>query len=101
MTCFCETGRHSEHFACFTCRRVVKKTPYHQLPADSRPSTYEQYRPACPECGEPMHNMGKEFRAPRRRDIKAWREAWKRRAQVQRRSMTLGWQACSDPSIAH
>jgi hypothetical protein len=68
--CFCQTGRYKEHFVCFSCRKMFKKSAYSQLPKANRPATYEEYQPACPECGKPMHNMGKEFEPPRQNDVK-------------------------------
>lgn len=82
-TCFCQTGRYREHFVCFGCRTMLKKTAYGELPASTRASTYEQYRTSCPHCGQPIHNMGKEFQPPKRRRTKAWREVEARRREIQ------------------
>ena len=54
---------------------MFKKAAYSVLPKDKRPATYEEYQPACPECGQPMHNMVKEFKPPRQNNMKAWRQA--------------------------
>ena len=87
-TCFCQTGRYKEHFVCFACRKMFRKDAYAELPADNRPVTYEEYRPVCPQCRQPMHNMGKEFQPPKFSDVKAWREAETNHAEIQRESMT-------------
>ena len=86
--CYCQTGRYKEHFVCFDCRKMFKKTAYAQLPTDKRPSTYEEYRPTCPECGQPMHNLGKEFKPPKQNNLKAWRDAEQHHEEIQRQSMT-------------
>lgn len=55
-------------FACFTCRRVFKKDEH-----ASREGA------VCPNCGEALAWMGRDFQAPRQRDIKAWavvKELW-------------------------
>jgi hypothetical protein len=53
------------HYACFYCRKAYR----HARPADN------EGRVLCPECGRPMHNMGRDFRAPRQEDVDAWRQA--------------------------
>lgn len=73
---------------CFACRKMFKKTAYAELPKDTRPSTYEEYVPPCPQCGQPMHNMGKEFKPPKKNDVKAWRKAEEHHCEIQRQSMT-------------
>ena len=60
-TCFCETGGYKQRWVCFRCRKAFKKPAEGDLPKDRRPAFYR-----CPECSEPMHNLGKEFEAPRR-----------------------------------
>ena len=49
------TGPH----ACFACRKTWK-----------RPALPGQ---ACPECGGPLHAMGRDFKAPRRQDRRGWK----------------------------
>jgi predicted nucleic acid-binding Zn-ribbon protein len=49
--------------ACFACRKVFKKPGYP-----------EQLFP-CPECGAPMHMMGKAFRAPKQSNTNQWKKA--------------------------
>ena len=48
-------------FACFECRksfkRELKREPY-----------------ACPQCGNPMFEMGRQFKAPAQTDVKQWRK---------------------------
>ena len=87
-TCFCETGPYKEHFACFSCRKMFKKPSYSELSRDKQPTQPGDYRPPCPECGQKMHNMGKEFEPPKRTNIKRWREIEANHKQIQQKSMT-------------
>ena len=59
--CFCQTGPYKEHFVCFHCRKMFKKPSFAEIQPSQGPATYAEYLPQCPECGQPMHNMGKEF----------------------------------------
>jgi hypothetical protein len=88
-TCFCQTGRYKEHFVCLECRKMFKKPAYFCLPEKERPATFEEYRPPCPQCGQPMHNMGKEFKAPRQKDTKAWAAVRRNLSKIRAASMTL------------
>jgi tRNA(Ile2) C34 agmatinyltransferase TiaS len=67
---------------------MFKKMAYDQLPENKRATTYEEYKPICPECHQPMHNMGKEFKPPKNRNIKAWRKVELRHQEIQHQSMT-------------
>ena len=49
--------------ACFACRKSFKKDV-----SDPR------YTPSCPECGKPLVQMGRYFRAPRKSDIAQWKK---------------------------
>lgn len=81
-TCFCQTGSYKEHWVCFRCRKMLKKPPAADLP--DPPAAYR-----CPECGEPLHNLGKEFAPPRRCDIRRWREIESRHREIQAQSRTI------------
>ena len=54
---------------CFACRKVFKKPeiPY----VDECPERKRKFY-KCPECGDLMRYRGTNFRAPSRKDIKAW-----------------------------
>lgn len=56
----CRYGDHTykDHFACFGCRKTFRKP--------------ESLQYKCPDCGEVMVNMGKDFAAPRKRNHKQW-----------------------------
>ena len=49
--------------ACFACRKSFKKDI-----SDPR------YTPICPECKEPLHALGRYFRAPRKADRTQWKK---------------------------
>ena len=83
-TCFCQTARYKQHWVCFRCRKMFKKPAEADLPAEKRPDAYP-----CPECGEAMHNMGKEFEPPRQSDRKKWKAIEKHHRQIQAASMTI------------
>jgi hypothetical protein len=56
------------HLACFCCRKL-----YRPLETGTLASAPRVHR--CPECREPMADMGLDFKAPRQRDAKQWRKA--------------------------
>ncbi|WP_343758470.1 hypothetical protein [Deinococcus depolymerans] len=56
------TGR-LQHYACFHCRKAFKQgfpRSGHTLP--------------CPQCRQPMTNMGTDFRAPAQRERRQWQK---------------------------
>jgi hypothetical protein len=67
------------HFACFACRKTFKQ------PGSSNWDEYIPERPyPCPECKQPMARMGRHFKAPRQRAMKAWREVERRYLEGER-----------------
>src|SRR5690349_17361340 len=44
------------------------------LPEYSRPPYGKDPAITCPECGELMHDMGLNFKAPRQHDVRQWRK---------------------------
>ncbi len=57
------------HFACFACRKAFKQ------PGSSNWDSNVPERPfLCPNCKVPMVRLGRYFKAPPKRAIKAWRE---------------------------
>lgn len=54
-------------YACFGCRVSFKR------PIPSRDGT-PAYEPTCPRCGSPLHEMGRSFTAPRKRDLRQWKK---------------------------
>lgn len=56
------------HFACFGCRKTFK-----QFGSSNWDSNVPERAFLCPECKAPMARLGRYFKAPRQRAIKAWR----------------------------
>jgi len=56
-------------FACFACRKAFK-----QIGSSTWDPDVPQRPFLCPECKEPMVRMGRYFKAPPRRAVRAWRE---------------------------
>lgn len=52
------------HYACFSCRKSFKQDPLNE----SLPHT-------CPDCSEELHDMGRNFRPPKKSDKNAWKVA--------------------------
>ena len=60
-------GGGRKHFACFHCRKAFKQ------PGSAEWQAAAARRPfPCPECGEPMSDLGSDFKAPRQRDVRQW-----------------------------
>jgi len=76
-------------YACFICRKSFKRPQFSA--GHSQFMTSEQKRGQaneikefegqrgykCPNCGGPSHFMGQDFKAPKRSDVKAWKEVQK------------------------
>ena len=52
------------HYACFVCQKAFRKAPSILLGKAA----------ICPNCGRPMHNMGRYFNAPKQMDDREWRK---------------------------
>jgi hypothetical protein len=60
-------AEHSQHFACFACRKAFKQR------GSGHPSGNEILRAfPCPDCKSPMVPMGRDFKAPPRRAKDQW-----------------------------
>lgn len=65
---------YKPHFACFNCRKTFKRRLLRDISSESHNKEEFQLKEAiCPECGELMADMGMDFQAPKRTDMKAWR----------------------------
>jgi hypothetical protein len=63
--------KYKPHYACFNCRKTFKRRLLSDILGGYSKDTIET--PAkCPECNEPMADMGLDFEAPKRKDTKAW-----------------------------
>ena len=64
-------AHYKDHFACFTCRKMVRKpSALDPTVKDPHPSCLFQ----CPECGNTLSSMGRAFRPPRQGAIRQWRK---------------------------
>jgi len=63
------TRLHKQHFACFQCRKAFKR----RWPCDYLPRGVLASRPfPCPQCGQPMNDMGVDFKAPPQNAQRQW-----------------------------
>lgn len=68
------SGPYKEKFACFECRKVFRQLPLSDVAQKVRLDSAGKRLAKCPECSTPMHNMGKDFHAPCRSDLRQWRK---------------------------
>jgi len=59
---------YKPHYACFDCRKAFKRIHIEDING-KKESEKEAH---CPQCGALMADMGLDFAAPRKDDIKAW-----------------------------
>jgi len=59
---------YKPHFACFACRKTFKR----RLWIDIRKGNENSKEAKCPDCSQLMANMGMDFEAPKKNNIKAW-----------------------------
>ena len=70
----------SSHYVCFTCRKQFRKPSAALYTADAggrerllgRGVDEAAFSYPCPQCGQVMRLIGKNFRAPRQDDREAW-----------------------------
>ena len=68
--------KYKDHLACFHCRKTFKQWLWKERKETAWQPT-KRYEPderpvVCPQCAQPMANMGLDFRAPRKTDVEAW-----------------------------
>lgn len=63
---------YKPHYACFECRKTFKRRLIIDI-EEGYNKNREEIEAKCPECGSLMANMGKDFEAPKKKDIKAWK----------------------------
>ncbi len=63
------TATSRVHFACFRCRKAFK-----QAGSSNWDSNVPERPFPCPECKRLMARMGRHFKAPRQRAVRAWQE---------------------------
>ena len=65
--------KYKDHYACFECRKAFRVAPFREwLPPEVH---FGAVVPVvkCPDCARPMTSMGRNFKAPRRADVRLWR----------------------------
>jgi len=62
---------YKPHFACFKCRKTFKRRLLSDIKGGFNKNETDSIA-KCPECGELMADMGLDFEAPKKNDIKAW-----------------------------
>ncbi|WP_158963575.1 hypothetical protein [Myroides fluvii] len=60
---------YKPHYACFDCQKTFKR----RLWKDIRKGDLVNSAAKCPQCGNLMADMGKDFEAPKKGDDKAWK----------------------------
>lgn len=66
------SGPYKQHYACFKCRKAFKRRPDDDLPDHVTGQRDDNAPVPCPDCNQPMHNMGLDFEAPKKSDVKQW-----------------------------
>lgn len=72
-----------DHYVCFDCRKCFKRPSFRFVP--TRPLTSDERQPfsrhirmrlnqsvICPNCGKLSRFAGRDFKAPKMRDLKGW-----------------------------
>jgi hypothetical protein len=73
------TATNKVHFACFVCRKCFKQQ------GSSNWDNNVPVRPfPCPNCKHSMVRMGRYFKAPPQRAVRAWREVERRYQEGER-----------------
>ena len=84
MCRYAMSGPYKIHFACFACRKAFKQPTFEDwsrvrgrentlgLSLSEIESEYRNATFKCPDCSEPMADMGRDFKAPRKNDRRAW-----------------------------
>jgi DNA-directed RNA polymerase subunit RPC12/RpoP len=60
---------YKPHYACFACRKSFKRRLLWDVSDDDKATSKDA---KCPECGALMANMGLDFEAPKKKEIKEW-----------------------------
>jgi len=60
------------HFACFSCRKMFRPMALEDV--DEKRADKDMRHVPCPDCKQPMHDMGLNFKAPRQDNVRQWRK---------------------------
>lgn len=63
-------GPYKQHYACFSCRKAFKLR--NLFSTDWWRTNRADAPVSCPECRQPMGDMGLDFKAPRQAAVKHW-----------------------------
>ena len=74
---------YKSHYVCFACRKMFRQThPGDRLLYAAYDARRSRHNPesapvapqvrVCPQCKQPMHNLGLDFKAPPRDNLKQW-----------------------------
>lgn len=74
-----EHKTYKEKWACFHCRKCFKQRveDWHTLVRAMRKRGEENIQPRvvlCPQCRQPLTNMGWDFKVPKQKDIEQWKK---------------------------
>ena len=61
--------KYKPHFACFKCRKTFKRNILSDITGKD---VFYLKEAKCPNCGSLMANMGKDFEAPKKGNVKEW-----------------------------
>lgn len=72
----CRYGFHKykSHYACFTCRKVFRVRPFDEWASESVRNGEAAHEVLCPDCRAAMTDMGLDFKAPPKRNVKQWKK---------------------------
>ncbi len=65
---------YKEPFACFDCRKSFKQRSRWELPPSEQPAKGKPRCVLCPQCRQPMADMGRDFKPPKQADRKQWKK---------------------------
>ena len=60
---------YKPHLVCFDCRKMFRR----RLLADIKSGQKDSIEAKCPQCSGLMASMGLDFKAPPKKDVKAWK----------------------------
>jgi hypothetical protein len=66
------SGPYKDRFACFHCRKAFKRRKVVDLPPSMRGGAEGAKPVLCPDCRRAMHDMGMDFEAPPKQDVRQW-----------------------------
>src|SRR3954453_22868801 len=74
MCRYAMSGPYKDRFACFRCRKAFKRRKAEDLPSRMRGDEEAPEPVRCPDCRGAMHDMGMDFKAPPKQDVRQWKK---------------------------